>query len=271
MDLFQIISAESGISLDAKKCKVHLASWGGEENPLDTFIAGKFQEFQEAQNLKNFGRKYIISMIKLHGEDLWLFAGVYESFGVFKKEKDLYLYSTKLVEKFSTLSGRLLLKYRRPSRQSYPYGESIKGFAEVDQILSKPISIERFTGYDDIFIAKSVLRAIIRDEIADWKSALSAISGVYLVTDSTTGKLYVGSAYGEQGIWGRWLAYDSSGHAGNKELKKLLSDKGVCYADSFKFSVLQIMDIKSSSDEVIKQESRWKERLGSRLNGYNSN
>jgi hypothetical protein len=52
-----------------------------------------------------------------------------------------------------------------------------------------------------------------------------------------TGYLYVGSAYGEDGIWGRWTKYVSTnGHGNNKTLKELVkADKD--YADNFKFSI----------------------------------
>lgn len=37
-----------------------------------------------------------------------------------------------------------------------------------------------------------------------WFKALSSVNGVYLIKDKKTGKLYAGSTYGEQGIFGRW-------------------------------------------------------------------
>jgi len=38
----------------------------------------------------------------------------------------------------------------------------------------------------------------------------------------TTGKLYVGSAYGDSGVWGRWREYARSGHGGNLHLRRLV-------------------------------------------------
>jgi len=51
-----------------------------------------------------------------------------------------------------------------------------------------------------------------------WKIALANQKGVYLITDSLNGKEYVGSATGENMIWGRWKDYIANG---NIELKSL--------------------------------------------------
>ena len=45
--------------------------------------------------------------------------------------------------------------------------------------------------------------------------------GVYLITDTSNGKMYVGSAYGENMILGRWKSYVKTGHGGNEGLKGL--------------------------------------------------
>jgi hypothetical protein len=35
----------------------------------------------------------------------------------------------------------------------------------------------------------------------DWRASLSAVGGIYLILAEASGDLYVGSAYGEEGIW----------------------------------------------------------------------
>ena len=47
------------------------------------------------------------------------------------------------------------------------------------------------------------------------KAALSQWRGIYYIFDTTDGKGYVGSAYGEGNLFGRWLNYAASGHGGN--------------------------------------------------------
>jgi hypothetical protein len=92
-----------------------------------------------------------------------------------------------------------------------------------------------------------------------------------LITDTKTGKLYVGSATGEGGIWSRWSDYSKNGHGGNKELIKILKDEGAEYSDNFQYSVLEIADTHSSKDDVLERESYWKNVLCSRDFGYNAN
>ncbi|MFN3760161.1 MAG: GIY-YIG nuclease family protein [Algoriphagus aquaeductus] len=99
---------------------------------------------------------------------------------------------------------------------------------------------------------------------------LSSIKGVYLISDSLTGKLYVGSAYGEDGIWGRWSQYVSTnGHRNNKTLKELISENEN-YRSNFKFSILMLLPKTITPDEAIKKENLFKEKLGSNSFGLNN-
>ena len=52
-----------------------------------------------------------------------------------------------------------------------------------------------------------------------WKTSLRQSKGVYLLVDQKDGAQYVGSATGEHGFLGRWLAYAKDGHGGNVTLK----------------------------------------------------
>ena len=102
-----------------------------------------------------------------------------------------------------------------------------------------------------MLIRMDQLKHIVDRDLAEWRSALGSVAGVYLITDTTCGRLYVGSAYGSEGIWRRWSAYASSLHGGNKELKDLLLKEGDKHASSFQFSVLEICDIMVTKDEVL--------------------
>ena len=97
-----------------------------------------------------------------------------------------------------------------------------------------------------------------------WKELLRNTSGIYLLVHQPSGKQYVGSAYGLDGFWGRWQSYASNGHGGNIELKKLRSKDYVV-------SVLETASSTLSSEEVIRLESDWKNKLGTRTIGLNAN
>lgn len=87
-----------------------------------------------------------------------------------------------------------------------------------------------------------------------WEEKLSQWRGIYLIENMADGKFYVGSAYGEQNIFGRWKNYAKSGDGGNKLLKKL--DPA-----GFRFSILQITAHDLGADEIVQIENSWKTRL----------
>jgi hypothetical protein len=109
-----------------------------------------------------------------------------------------------------------------------------------------------------------------QDAHRDWRARLEAVAGVYLILAEKTGDLYVGSAYGAAGIWGRWEQYAQTGHGGNKLLKELLA-RDSDYPKRFRFSLLQILPKTFTRDEVIKREALYKQKLGTRSTGLNLN
>ena len=80
--------------------------------------------------------------------------------------------------------------------------------------------------------------------------------------------MYVGSAYGEHMILGRWQSYVNTYHGGNIGLKKLEIDH---IKQNFRYSILDIF--KSTIDDkiIIARESWWKTILQTRKFGYNEN
>jgi len=127
-------------------------------------------------------------------------------------------------------------------------------------------SIGNFQSYDMVQLKFSDLKKMVKNQASNitWVTALSSVNGIYLIRDKSNGKLYVGSAYGEKGILGRWISYANSGHGGNTELKPLDSK-------NFEFSILEILPPILSADEVIQRENRWKEKLGTKEYGLNLN
>ena len=88
------------------------------------------------------------------------------------------------------------------------------------------------------------------------------MKGIYLITDIASRKCYVGSAYGEQGIWSRWCSYIASGHGGNAELRALASDTSLGYCrKSFRFALLEYRSSRTADDIIIGRESFWKRIL----------
>ena len=136
----------------------------------------------------------------------------------------------------------------------------------VAQILEQKYEDEEFPGYDEVNLSWDSLNRIISKET--WKTALENQKGVYLITDISNGKLYVGSAYGENMIYGRWMQYTKNGHGGNVNLKSLGFEH---IKKNFRYSILEIYKSTTDDQLIIKRESWWKETLLSRMHGYNEN
>lgn len=145
------------------------------------------------------------------------------------------------------------------------------GAFSVSAVREKKLSVEEFPGFNSVCVSFQKLQIIIEQQIQSWYGALSNIKGVYLIADTKAGKLYVGSATGDSGIWQRWSSYVTSGHGGNKELRALFKSKPTDYCSHFQYSILEIADSHASDDYILKRESYWKDVLMSRVHGYNSN
>jgi len=80
--------------------------------------------------------------------------------------------------------------------------------------------------------------------------------------------MYVGSAYGENMILGRWNSYVRIGHGGNVELKKINFGH---IKKNFEYSILDIFKSTTDDQIIITRESWWKSVLKTREFGYNKN
>lgn len=145
----------------------------------------------------------------------------------------------------------------------------------VLEILESGRKLPPFEDYLEFSLTYTQLTDLFSNEEAhrDWRTPLSAVAGVYLILAQESGNLYVGSAYGESGIWGRWRNYSLTGDGGNIQLRELIKSDSA-YPDRFRFSVLQILPKTMARDEVIRRETMYKSKLGTRaisLNGLNAN
>jgi hypothetical protein len=143
---------------------------------------------------------------------------------------------------------------------------------EVVEILASGRKLPPFEDYLEFSLTHAQLRDLFENEVAhrDWRIPLSAGAGVYLILAQTTGDLYVGSAYGVDGFWGRWSNYARSGDGGDIQLRELIA-RDSAYPGQFRFSVLQTLPKTMARDEVIRRETLYKNKLGTRAIGLNSN
>ena len=149
-----------------------------------------------------------------------------------------------------------------------------RGPMEKELLEIRPaVSEIEFTSYEKVVLSFETLRNIVFHAAKHkiWEQRLSAVAGVYLITDTKTGRHYVGSASGEQGgIWGRWSEYARTKHGGNKRLKELIAADSD-YCSNFQYSILEVFPIKRDRHEVLEYEQLYKRKLGSIQFGLNNN
>jgi hypothetical protein len=250
--------------------KIHCAT-GVESSPFEAFLDGTWKQWQESQNQKNFECDQILSLIHLGGER-WLFAGVFAVLGV--KAGNIhnpngFEYSTKEIEGLDHLTGRAIVTFDKDFRQSYLRGPRYESQLVVAEIRGQRMTVGDFRGFNHVLLSHTELQTVVRESIPSWKAALQNVSGVYVITDKTTGKQYVGSASGVGGIWQRWCAYAKTGHGDNNELQQLLIANSANHVRHLQFAILEVCDLNAGENEVLKRESHWKDVLRTREFGLN--
>ena len=183
------------------------------------------------------------------------------------REQCEFFYELNRLPGFGHLEGRVVVDW---GRGALAWCQKVRNKSVLE--VKRPGRIlPPFSDYLEFSISYQELQALFDDEAAhpEWRSQLSAVAGVYLILAETTGELYVGSAVGTEGIWGRWRDYARNGHGGNKSLKGLVESDD--YPKAFRFSILQIVPKSMSQEDVIQCETSFKAKLGSRAHGLNLN
>ncbi|MDR4191482.1 GIY-YIG nuclease family protein [Bacillus cereus] len=260
---------------------------GDKENPVDIhqlYQTGYLDEFQSFQELNVFkGCKYILSFLALE-KGVSLFIGAYEVLGVNRvnglpdtidapyrgiaKTKAKYHYDLEKLTGFEDIEGRLIVN----NVQYYPWYGTYKHNCEVIQMMPPG-----YTGiapdYLDMNLPFYKVVELCNSPYSNpsWYDKLSSVKGIYLILDEYDGKMYIGAAYGEKGIWGRWRDYaKSNGTGGNKLLKEIIQDAPY-RSQRFRFSILQVFPMNVRKEDIQEKERIWKSKLGSMSFGLNLN
>ncbi|MGF6886313.1 hypothetical protein ABIA39_000280 [Nocardia sp. GAS34] len=118
----------------------------------------------------------------------------------------------------SALSGRLVIEWSGDTVNWAKHARSAALFRVVEIVDREPVP---FPGYDQVLITHRELEAVVDDpRYAAWRTALSAVQGIYLIADTSTGKLYVGKADGTERYSGagpamREPATEATSHCGS--------------------------------------------------------
>lgn len=230
---------------------------------------GRFELYQRIQGRAVFqGARLLASFVATPLNET-LFVGLYAVNGVGKAALGLVdplsgqhvggwnLYDLAPVEKLADYRGRLIIEWGRGYRSWVQLARrKDKAILELRRVVGEP----PFPGFLDFRKMLSDLAAVP----LSWRTAFSAVGGVYLLTCPKTGKQYVGSAHGSVGFWGRWEDYVASGHGGNIGMRDLP-------ASDYQVTVLEVAPSSASLDALAEMENRWKDKLLSRKFGLNRN
>ena len=264
---------------DLKKFKLHAARYKQEDHHLDVFLSdrGEWNNWTAWFNgTHDFNRPFVISFVDFYPErDAWLFAGIYSIKNYDSRPaselSNTHAYDIELLEQGADLIGRLkvnlaISRVRNVRLKAENYIDKMK----LIEILRKPYSGPSFRGYDQASLNWSDLVSITQSQRRDWNTALAHMKGVYVITFSD-GRHYVGSAYGEVGIWARWSAYAQSKHGGNVEMRKLHEQTNGTFIEGARFTLIEAWPTRTEDAFIIQRENYWKEALMSRTMGINRN
>lgn len=256
--------------------KVKFNQHNGYNDPMELYLQEpdtvntQWLFWRTKQRYFNVGQ-IAICLLKL-SYDTWLLTTikrVTKELGVY----DGINYEGEELEEYRQYYGRVIIKYHKTAQTQGMFYSTVQKDLEVLQLLPAAFDGEEFPGYDNVRLSYMQLAAIIQRRKQSWVAALENQKAVYLITDTSNGKLYVGSATSDKGmLLARWSSYVENGHGGNKELIALVRKKGLEYVQQyFQYSILENYNARIDDHVVLKRESWWKETLQSRKFGYNDN
>lgn len=204
-------------------------------------------------------------------DDEWLFISAAKILGV----PEIGYAEYEPLEKYKPFFGRMIVRYKKENTFSnYVFRmQTYMREITVKEILPCPYSGKQFEGYDKVNLTHEELRKILEGKIMPtYREALAKISGIYCLTDRSTGKLYIGSAYGEGGLARRWGDYLDSKHGNNKKLRTVFDKNGRDYfVKNFTFTIIEFFGKSYDPCKIIEREQFWKRCFDTINNGYNDN
>lgn len=256
--------------------RVKFNIYNGYDDPLDLYKTNP-DEVNVTWFLWHDDRRYFnvgqtaICLLKLRG-DQWLLTTI-KKITRLLDVTDGVGYDADEVKEYEQYFGRLVVEYHNPCRTMGRKYENVMDELEVVQILDEQYTGNEFPGYENVRLSYPLLKNIVDRQLPGWVDALRNQKAVYLITDTKTGKMYVGSATSQTGmLLQRWSSYAADGHGGNIELRELVKQQGLDYVkENFQYSILENYNARMDDGYILKRESWWKETLCTRTHGYNKN
>ncbi len=263
------------------RIELNMTSGRGGEMIIDKWLSSSEHEKENGTSLcsywgwfgskKNFNiGQTVFSFVKI-SYDEWLFISAAEILDIPKNDRA----KIKIVDKYRPLFGKLVVKYKKGNTFArYVFLMSkILPNCKVKEILPSIYNGEQFEGYDKVHLPyKKIVDVFSGKIMPTYYEALKKITGIYCLTDTKNGKLYIGSATGGEGVAQRWINYLNSGHGGNKKLIDLFDEKGKEYfQEYFTFTLIEYFGLSYDPERIKEREQYWKRCFDTISNGYNDN
>jgi hypothetical protein len=249
----------------------HTYTRGGLETPADV-TPEKVLEYTRRQGINNKLGKTpppLWLCFMADGQRRSRFLVAYENRGEVLEERtgDLRYFDLRPSEALASLSDRLVVEWSNDAVNWAKGGTLASPFPVIE--IADPQAVP-FPGFDHVLIPYAELQSVIEDaRYGSWRTALGSVQGIYLITDTSTGKHYVGKADGDERILGRWSQYARDAHGGNVALRELAVDPS--HRQHFQFSILRVFGPSVPTPEVDEAEAHYKRALLTREFGYNRN
>lgn len=265
--------------MERVKVRFNLQPKGGQD-PMELYLENREKvntEWLLAKKKKGFFQEgeIAIALVRLDDQGRWLLTTIKRITKALDvvSETGAIAYEASELEQYAPYFGRTVVCYHKTGQAPLWRYKKIHEKLVVDEILPAVYTGEGFPGYDQVRLSWQKLKRIAEQRPADWINALENQKAVYLITDTSNGKLYVGSATSRNRmLMVRWESYVKTLHGGNKKLRRIVEEKGEDHIKNyFQYSILENYNAKVSDDFVLKREAWWKEVLQSRTYGYNDN
>lgn len=223
--------------------------------------------------------KYLLAFAQYYpyGPNYYIFGGMYKVEIIDENIENDIGYNLTLMDDYKEYIKRLIIKLERPigwDIYNKKYESVQKSLNPEIYELAPSTKLGTFPGYNSVKLSHKDLQRIVNNDEPSWKNALSNVKGIYVITDKSTGKLYIGSASGNaEGIWQRWSNYaDIKNLTGGNKFFEELKDTDYQYIiDNFSYSILEIFDMRTKQEDILNRENFWKDVLKTREFGMNRN
>lgn len=267
------------IKFNMNPADVNLRAWDFLlEDDSEWLIMNAWKTKQPNNNLNHADYLIALAQYYPYGPEYFVFGGLYR---VEKKIPEVFNdvgYNLTLMNDYQEYIKRLIIKIEKPigrdvyNRRYHTIQTQLN--PEVYEIAPN-IKLGHFPGYQNVRMSHKEMQQVLLREDPSWKSALSYVKGIYVITDKSNGKLYIGSASGNtDGIWQRWAGYAHLENltGGNKEFNNIVLKNGRAHIQEyFQYSIIEIFDTRTKSEIIIERENYWKSVFDTKKHGMNHN